>query len=360
MRTRKALAVLLLVAIIIVPGAAAVSSVSSDGAVPFTSYYDQLNANSKAVYDAIDSAGPDVRNITVPLPIKITTNSNNPDDAKTYMDNTIRSISDDAFKALRISSPMAYWAWIANVVKQPVPTFDKNGALISLTYNVAIARLPGDTAGPDVAKMLSDLAAAVDAFSTNSTTIRDKVLDINNYLIEKVTYDPYYGITEATDGGGTESVFDHDAYGALVESHHYAVCDGYAKAFLLLCQKEGIDCVVVLGTAVSSYENHAWNYVKMEDGKWYAIDVTWNDNGKDDNPYFLLGGKTFFTTHSPGAFLGDGSNAYPFKSPALSPDNYDVYTPTIYDLYGGWIVTGIIIAILCAMLYYHQTKTGKR
>ena len=52
---------------------------------------------------------------------------------------------------------------------------------------------------------------------------------------------------------------------------HGPVCEGYARAFKVLCDKLGIPCVLVDGA------NHMWNYVQMEDGKWYGVDVTWND-----------------------------------------------------------------------------------
>ncbi len=63
------------------------------------------------------------------------------------------------------------------------------------------------------------------------------------------------------------------------------VCEGYARAFKVLCDKAGIPCVLVDGTATSDGTNgeaHMWNYVKV-DGSWYAMDVTWNDpvGGKD-------------------------------------------------------------------------------
>ena len=39
---------------------------------------------------------------------------------------------------------------------------------------------------------------------------------------------------------------------------------------------------------------HAWNYVQMENGEWYAVDVTWNDREKtSDDEYFLVGSDTY-------------------------------------------------------------------
>jgi hypothetical protein len=81
------------------------------------------------------------------------------------------------------------------------------------------------------------------------------------------------------------------------------VCEGYARAFKVLCDALKIPCVLVDGQAKTyasdTAGSHMWNYVQMEDGNWYGIDVTWNDpvysdgssgNGTED--YFLVGEKT--------------------------------------------------------------------
>ena len=58
-----------------------------------------------------------------------------------------------------------------------------------------------------------------------------------------------------------------------------AVCDGYAKAFQQMAESAGFEVIKVNGIGVNSSgttETHAWNQVKV-DGKWYNIDVTWDD-----------------------------------------------------------------------------------
>lgn len=51
------------------------------------------------------------------------------------------------------------------------------------------------------------------------------------------------------------------------------VCEGYSRAFQLLCHKANIPCVLVSGAG------HMWNYVQVDpsDSRWYAVDTTWND-----------------------------------------------------------------------------------
>lgn len=79
------------------------------------------------------------------------------------------------------------------------------------------------------------------------------------------------------------------------------VCEGYAKAFQLLCHEAGIPCLQISGYADADGEQgpeqpegHMWIAVQVE-GKWYLSDPTWDDpivNGETLNysskEYFLV------------------------------------------------------------------------
>ena len=81
------------------------------------------------------------------------------------------------------------------------------------------------------------------------------------------------------------------------------VCEGYSRAFKILCNQLGIPCMLAVGDAYSyvgaTPESHMWNEVKMNDGYWYAVDVTWNDpvcsdddpktSGSENEKWLLLG-----------------------------------------------------------------------
>ncbi len=110
------------------------------------------------------------------------------------------------------------------------------------------------------------------------------------------------------------------------------VCFGYTAALKVLCDAAGIPCLVVEGDAwysASSNEGHAWNYVQMEDGNWYAIDSTWNDNGPQAlMQYFLVGANTEYRGFGAG-YEKFSQNHVPSKNryPALAASAYSGFVP---------------------------------
>lgn len=70
--------------------------------------------------------------------------------------------------------------------------------------------------------------------------------------------------------------FEGGAYSALCKGR--SSCSGYAFSFYAIMRELGIPVTVETGGA------HAWNRVQYE-GKWYNMDVTWDDNGVDEVSY---------------------------------------------------------------------------
>lgn len=89
-----------------------------------------------------------------------------------------------------------------------------------------------------------------------------------------------------------------EADGAIV--YGLALCEGYSKAFMYLAQALGYNCVCIVGRG--NGESHMWNMVEL-DGKWYHVDVTWDDPTTSDgsnalrHDYFLVSDKTIDEDH---------------------------------------------------------------
>lgn len=88
---------------------------------------------------------------------------------------------------------------------------------------------------------------------------REKIISIHDYIIQNCVY-------------ALEEKKAHIFQAEGVFFKKEAVCSGYARAFMMLCQEANIPTIYV----ASETMNHAWNYVY--DGKqWLYIDVTWDD-----------------------------------------------------------------------------------
>lgn len=135
----------------------------------------------------------------------------------------------------------------------------------------------------------------------NQTTY-EKVKYVHDWLVDNVEYD-------------SSGINSHNAYGAIIEGR--AVCDGYARALRYMLGKLDVTIMFAAGNATNSTgqtEAHAWNYVKMDDGQWYAIDITWDDPiikgggtvSKDFKYDYFLKGIKFKENHYDSEFFMTG------------------------------------------------------
>lgn len=150
--------------------------------------------------------------------------------------------------------------------------------------------------------MYSDMMANAEEIAEQAKEASDtygKVKTVHDILVRGNTYG---------DPGGDLS---HTAYSALIFGDAYEpVCDGYAKAFKIVCGLLDIPCVM------PSSANHMWNNVKMDDGDWYNVDLTWDDDDAEEicYDYFLIGSQTVV-----------GGEAFSKQKDHIEENPYDAY-----------------------------------
>lgn len=196
--------------------------------------------------------------------------------------------------------------------------------------------------------------------------IEEQIPYINAFRGENETYDKIKYIHDllviSNDYNSDLSSASSKAYKSIsaiignTQGEDAPVCEGYARAFKVLCDKAGIGCVIVSGYGIvaNSRIEHMWNYVLIDD-KWYAIDVTWDDpiisvGNYDDMPdekkyaYFLRGSSDFLSSHyENNVFVQKDNYYFEFGYPIIEYKEYEITVPTFKiifeNLEGGSIVT---------------------
>ena len=124
----------------------------------------------------------------------------------------------------------------------------------------------------------------VSSINTNELTDYQIIKKVHDFICSKTTYD--YDAQSSIDS----NKYALTAYGALVKGK--SICQGYSVAFYRLCKELGYSARFVSSPTSAIEMGHAWNMV-MLDGKYYFVDVTWDDgylerNSNRSYSYFLV------------------------------------------------------------------------
>lgn len=279
-------------------------------------YCDYLDKNNLAVYEAISAlVTPSTDKITInfPEPVYILLDH---DPRKNYTDEDNALLNTEIFRNIRtgifsavLDFPEIFWLDMANFpvqYSQPKVSLDFKTLKYKLTVST-VAFTPNFyesySSLENVGEYKLLLEKAIEDFPVDEESSRyEQIKTIHDYICNFTYYD------ENAD-------FCSSAVGSLIQPG--VVCEGYSKGFKLICDRLNIPCVLVCGnTDLEKGEAHMWNYVQMDDGKWYAIDVTWDDlDGKNGleikYSYFLKGSESFNVNHSPENDYNGSSLVYP-------------------------------------------------
>ncbi len=288
-------------------------------------FYDQLDANNKAAYNVMKTwldPRTDTLTILLPEPAVYETDSINmaewSNEQNNEFWNLLLTCIKDGKTALMLDYPEIFW-------------FDENNISVSISYSTgfnfrkgcytikvnkiyvtaSVHEAYGDTQKAE--EYIELLKSNIENLNVEGDDYYTKVKFIHDYVISTVKYN-------------MQSPYRSTPLGVFIEPFE-VICEGYAEAVKLLCDKENIPCISVVGNINPTLKTgHMWNYIQMEDGKWYGLDCTWDDLDDENEPikyqYFLTGASSFLTSHTP-----DSQYVTPnFTYPELSQEDY-VYSP---------------------------------
>lgn len=263
------------------------TSAESSGVSIRPDFYSTLSPASRAVYDVL------VDNLVLLRDGKSELVFYFPDSVS--YDDLSTTMYQDAMNAFNRDHSEAFWLDMA-AMKLTVSQMSDGRlkgtiAPVEETYYTA-AYTSAEEVERDAALMearIDELASAAARFAT----IYERVLYIHDWLTEH---------NACSEDGINSHMRAFEAVSALegnLTGAYRPVCEGYARAFKLLCDELGVPCMLITGEGLSGdrKESHMWNYVRL-DGAWYAVDVTWDDpiyledEGKPRHTYFLIGCET--------------------------------------------------------------------
>ncbi len=181
-----------------------------------------------------------------------------------------------------------------------------------------------------VGSMIRAFDAKVDAIA--SSALREETMSQR----VRAAFDGVIGATEyrlEKDAAAANVNYVRTPYGALVRGQ--AVCEGYARALKAVLDKMDITNVLVQGTfADGGYSGlHMWNYVQMDNGRWYLLDATMEDglrtstNVAQSDDFFLktaLDGVT--ACYQPEGKISLSAQSFAFRYPDLGAVAYEDLT----------------------------------
>lgn len=314
----------------------------------YDKYYNQIGEPAQAIYNIIFNRLDDFSNPSFTIDVKFSELSG---DYAYAESGELKSYCLDGFAAFDYDHPEVFWLRPSSFAFSLLKSASK-GTYVGMRIKLASTatsyyQQPYDESPADISadkatmeKYISkivDKTKQISDFSGKIKLINDELSNLNYY--NRYVYKGYKNQAtllawESTSALSLQPWLTGSSDNGSADA---PVCEGYARAFKLICGRLGIPTLVVVGA------NHMWNYVKDPLGIWYAVDVTWDDPvsrsdgskewqtketpAADIDKYVLVGsetiinGATFASRHpADGAFWRDGNSA--FEVPELSETAY--------------------------------------
>lgn len=200
------------------------------------------------------------------------------------------------------------------------------------------------TKGSTAEQIYSLAKDVLNSIISDTMTDYEKVLCIFDWINDNTSYD-YYSLIDGCYNNAAGTITPA-YYLEGVFKTGYAVCDGFSKAFSLLCNMEGIECIRIVGYAgIKQLGGHAWNKVLVDvnpndliGAEYFVVDITWTElkgssyfedgtlvgEEATSHEYFLVSDSYISQTHHPFAKREKFSH-YPATS------GFDYYENTQYE-----------------------------
>ena len=257
------------------------------------SYEDQLDDTEQKFYDIIlsnatkESNTNDISDFNVILTGSVVDGKIVLDDKGTETLNNLRESLKKSAVAVCYDHPEYSWILTGGIYFN----FSYGGSGTEFTVKQVKITLCVPTFASNMSAMDSKINEIVS--SAPSTTLQEKLKFFHDKICELTTYnDSAAGIVGSSVPANL--LYAWSPYGTFTGQS--VVCEGYARAFKMLCDKAGIPCALISGTGNGGA--HMWNAVQMDDEKWYGVDVTWDDQSSIMHTYFLKP-STGFSDHIP-------------------------------------------------------------
>ena len=267
-------------------------------------FYDFLDENNAYVYqqlvELINSPTNEPVSIKLKEPVSVSVSALPSSDSFTTEDRenyelTLFGSCKPAIDSVMFDFPELCWLDVTKVAVRPGDdvSITRNFRRSSYTIKFSSIILTPEfyscfETSDEAEEAMDELWEAVASFDVEGETRYEQLKSIHDQICTFTYYNMY-------------SPLHGSALGALVTPG--VVCEGYSKGFKLICDKLDIPCVVIYGNEDPETDSaHMWNYVQMEDGNWYGMDVTWDDldgeGGKEIKyEYFLKGSRNFNRVH---------------------------------------------------------------
>lgn len=308
------------------------NNISPDSIKYYRKYYNQIGTVGKLIYKALEQNYMSLTNPNYVISVQLSAE-------EAYSSTDARNGFMEGYAAFDFDNPQIFWlnpnAFTitnyknegGNVVKIDIKRNSASYTSFLLPpYEENLSLIESDKAAMEVyISEFVDKASDMNTLGKKIKSINADIAYLNYYnryvssgqrtLASKKAWESVSALTmqawltSETDKGDPEA----------------PVCEGYARAFKIVCDKLGIPCILGCGN------NHMWNYVQDDAGNWYGVDPTWNDNLRTDEwkdhetpedqlNRYVLQGERFASNHpANGIFWGGGT---PFDVPTLAASDY--------------------------------------